>query len=109
MKKSIIVSIIAAIMSVASLSATACQLHANGFGSFAAYHNASPYNDMMSTAPSFPTVSVAKKAKVELGNQNLQKVSISVPLSYYNVSLSVMNYPCQYATSILTNNPSRAY
>lgn len=89
MKKYFFVCTVISALSACAFMASACQMHANGFGAFAAYHNSNRYEAMMSETVSYPTVTLAQKTIVKVGSQSTQNVSITVPLSYYNVSLTV--------------------
>lgn len=89
MKKSLLIFTTVSALSASAFVASACQMHANGFGAFAAYHKNNPYEAMMSQTVNYPTVTLAQKAVVKVGSQSSQKVKITVPLSYYNVSLTV--------------------
>lgn len=89
MKKSLLIFTTVNVLSASAFVASACQMHANGFGAFAAYHKNNRYEAMMSQAVTYPTVTLAKKTVVKVGSQSSQSVKITVPLSYYNVSLTV--------------------
>lgn len=89
MKKSLFLCTVFSALSASAFMASACQMHGNGFGAFSAYHNNNRYEAMMSQRENYPTVTLARRAVVKVGTQSTQSVGISVPLSYYNVSLTV--------------------
>ncbi len=89
MKKLPFVCTLLSSLFIGAYSATACQMHANGFGAFAAYHNNNRFEAMMTETVNYPTLSLAKKAVVKVGSPTTQNVSITVPLSYYSASLTV--------------------
>lgn len=89
MKKWLLLFCVTCTFLICSVSVWACQMHGNGFGAFAAYHQNNRYSAMMNETTGFPTVTLAQKAVVKVGSENTQSVNIVVPLSYYNASLTV--------------------
>ncbi len=89
MKTRFVVSTLTALLGMVAISASACQLHANGFGSFAAYHSNIMERDLAAMADNYPSVTLARRTAVKVGTENSRSVRIHVPLSYTNVTLSV--------------------